>query len=197
MKTVTVLEKIDIRMRVGSELIHLFISFFRIGLFTFGGGYAMLSLLEDEVITKRNWITHDEMLDLYAIGQSTPGVIMVNTATFIGFNRAGYGGALIATLAVICPSIIIMTIVATLLEGFGESVYIQKALLGVNIAVAAMLCSALFRLGKQSVKSISSGIVMAVSFLMVQLFGISTIVIVPIAAILGVIFALKKSEKGE
>jgi len=183
-------------MAVGSELRLLFVSFFRIGLFTFGGGYAMLSLLEDEVITKRNWINHKEMLNLYAIGQSTPGVIMVNTATFIGYNRAGYIGAVVATLAVIIPSIVIMTIVATLLEGLGESLWVQRALLGINISVAAMLLSAVIRLGKQSVKTVSSGIILAVSFLGVQLFGISTIVIVPLAALLGIIFSLKDRRRG-
>ncbi len=155
----------------------------------------MLTLLEDEVITKRSWVNHDEMLDLYAIGQSTPGVIMVNTATFIGFKRAGYLGALVATVAVIFPSIIIMSIVATLLEGIGDTVFIQKALLGVNISVAAMLCTALLRLGKQSVKNISSGVILATSFLMVQLFGISTIVIVPVAALLGALSSIKTLKK--
>ena len=184
-------------MKPANELRHLFESFFRVGLFTFGGGYAMLTLLEDEVIRKRNWVTHEEMIDLYAIGQSTPGVIMVNTATFIGFNRAGYAGAVVATLAIISPSILIITLLATLLQGSGENVFVQKALVGINIAVAAMLFSAVIRLWKQTVKSISSGMILALSFFAVQLFGISTIVIVPLAALLGLLSSFRVLQRGE
>ncbi len=176
-------------------LLQLFSSFFRIGLFTFGGGYAMLTVLEDEVVTKRNWVTHREMLDFYAIAQTTPGVIMVNVATFIGFKEARYCGALFATLAVITPSLFIISILATLLENFSDNPTLQKALFGINITVAALLTSALVRLWQQSVKSIHHGVILLISFLLVQVWGISASVIIPSAAIVGMVLSKRSSKQ--
>ena len=93
-------------------LIHLFMAFARIGAFTFGGGYAMLPMLQKEVVEKYHWATEDEIMDYYAIGQCTPGIIAVNTATFVGYKTAGIPGADLATLGMITPSIIIITVIA-------------------------------------------------------------------------------------
>lgn len=147
----------------------------------------MLTLLEDEVVNKRKWITHEEMLDLYAIGQTTPGVIMVNVATFIGYQRAGILGGIFATTAVLTPSLIIVSLLVLFLQNFADNLWVQKALIGINIAVAAMLCCAVYRLWKQSVKGVSGGVVLLVSFLLVQLWGFSTLVIIPGAALFGLI----------
>ncbi len=168
-------------------ILQLFISFLRIGAFTFGGGYAMLTVLEDEVVHHRNWISHEEMLDFYAIAQTTPGVIMVNVATFIGFKQAGLLGGILSTAAVITPSLIIVSVLTIFLQSFADNELLQKALTGINITVAAMLCSALIRLWKQSVKSVPMGILVVISFLLVQIWNISALIIIPFAAIFGIV----------
>lgn len=168
-------------------LCNLVISFFRIGLFTFGGGYAMLTLLEDEVVQRRKWLTHNEVLDLYAIGQTTPGVIMVNVATFIGFKKARYIGAIMATAAVAAPSLLVVTLLVLLLHNVADNPAVQKALTGINIAVAAMLCSAVLRLWQQSVRGGGGLLILCSSFFAVQLLGLSAIVVIPAAALVGLL----------
>lgn len=170
-----------------SPLWHLISSFFRIGLFTFGGGYAMLTLLEDEVVRRRAWLTHEEVLDLYAIGQTTPGVIMVNVATFIGFKQARYVGALIATAAVVAPSLLIVSILVLLLRNFSDNLLVQKALAGINISIAAMLCAAVVRLWQQSVRGSLGALILGASFIGVQLLGLSAVVVLPAAALIGLL----------
>ncbi|MEF9968430.1 MAG: chromate transporter, partial [Longicatena sp.] len=108
----------------------LYSTWFKIGLFTFGGGYAMLPLIEKEVIEKHHWATEEEVLDYYAIGQCTPGIIAVNTATFIGYFQKGLLGAIVATLGVVSPSIVIITIIATILPTFQDFPVVQHALNG-------------------------------------------------------------------
>lgn len=179
----------------GNVLYSLVVSFFRIGLFTFGGGYAMLTLLEDEVVKRHKWLTHDEVLDLYAIGQTTPGVIMVNVATFIGFKQARYVGAFLATAAVVAPSLIVVSVLVLLLQNFSDISLVQKALRGINIAVAAMLCLAVIRLWQQSVKSNHTALILGFSFFGVQVLGLTAIVVIPFAALVGVIqWKWSKSE---
>lgn len=165
----------------------LIFSFFRIGLFTFGGGYAMLTLLEDEVVGKQKWLTNEEVLDLYAIGQTTPGVIMVNVATFIGFKQAGYLGAAVATAAVVAPSLIVMSVLVLLLKTAEGSPFVQKALLGVHVAVAAMLCAAVVRLWQKSVTNIFTAAILLGAFVTVQVWSVSAVVLIPLAALLGYI----------
>lgn len=104
-----------------NELLNLFMAFFRIGAFTFGGGYAMLPMLQKEVVEKYHWATEDEIMDYFAIGQCTPGIIAVNTATFVGYKTKGIAGGIAATLGVICPSIIIITTHCRLLKKFCRS----------------------------------------------------------------------------
>ena len=101
-------------------LLDLFCAFFRIGLFTFGGGYAMLPLLQREIVEKKKWATEEEMLDYFAVGQCTPGVIAVNTATFVGFKEKKLSGAIFATLGIVSPSLVIITVIAALLSNFAH-----------------------------------------------------------------------------
>lgn len=172
----------------------LFWSFFRVGALTFGGGYAMLPILEAEVVDRRHWIKDEELLNFYAIAQSTPGVIVVNTATFIGFTEAGYRGAVVATIGVIAPSIIIIILLALFMNGMGDNPVLAKALYGINIAVTALLVSALVRLGKKSITSIPNTVLAAASFVLVQFLGISTIFVILAAALLGVLFSCRRKK---
>ena len=123
-------------------LIDLFFTFCRIGGLTFGGGYAMLPMIQKEIVEEKKWATEEEVLDYYAVGQCTPGIIAVNTATFIGYKVQGIIGAIVATLGVVFPSLIIITIIAALLKNFASYAIIQHAFSGIRVVVIALIISA-------------------------------------------------------
>ena len=124
-------------------LVQLYWAWFKMGLFTFGGGYAMLPMIQQEVIEKYKWATEDEIMEYYAIGQCTPGIIAVNTATFVGYYQKGVLGAIAATLGVISPSFIIIGIIASLISNFAEIEVVQHALKGINVAVCVLMFTAI------------------------------------------------------
>ena len=134
-----------------SELFDLFKTFCRIGGLTFGGGYAMLPMLEKEVVENKKWATSEELLDYYAVGQTTPGIIAVNTATFIGYKVRGFMGALFATMGVVFPSIVIIMIIATSLQNFSKYEIVQNAFSGIRVVVAVLILNAIIKLWKSSV----------------------------------------------
>ena len=133
------------------ELIKMFLTFARIGGLTFGGGYAMLPMLEREVVEKHKWATEEELMDYYAIGQCTPGVIAVNVATFVGYQRRGVLGALFATLGVISPSILIITVITACLQNFAEYKMVQHALSGIRVCVCVLIFQAVLKMWKKAV----------------------------------------------
>lgn len=163
-------------------------AFFQIGLFTFGGGYAMLPMLEKECVDKHEWTTREELLDIFALAQCTPGVIAVNTATFLGKKQAGYPGAVMATLGVISPSIIIISVIAALLSNFAHHASVQHALAGVRAAVTALIFASVYKMAKGALKDWLSFVLTIVSFLLVALFGASPVAIVIAAALIGFLF---------
>ena len=169
-----------------NDLLTLFGLFFKIGAFTFGGGYAMIPIFEKEFVTDRGWITSEDMLNYVAISQSTPGVIAVNMATFIGYRRRGFLGALFATLGVIIPSIIVITVIAAFISNFSEYVYVQKALAGINIAVAVILTSAVWELGKKSVVDIIGFVLALIAFLSVVVFKVNSIWLILFSLVVGI-----------
>lgn len=177
-------------------LMDLFFSFFKIGLFTFGGGYAMLPMLEKEIIEKRKWATNDEVLDYFAIGQVTPGIIAVNTATFIGYNLKGIIGAIMATLGIITPSIIIITIIAGLLSNFADIPVVQNALAGVRIAVSVLMVSSIWKLLKGSVVDVIGGIIFIAAFSLAYFTNVSTVFLVILFAVSGISISNIKRKKG-
>ena len=130
----------------------LFLTFCRIGGFTFGGGYAMLPILQREVVEKKGWATDEELTDYFAIGQCTPGVIAVNTATFVGYKYKGIPGGICASLGVIAPSIVIISSIAAFLSHFADIPVVQHALAGVNACVVALIASGVIKLGKSAIK---------------------------------------------
>lgn len=132
------------------ELFELYAAFFRIGLFTFGGGYAMLPMLTKEVVEKYHWATEAELMDYYAIGQCTPGVLAVNTATFVGYKYKGVLGGIIATLGVVTPSIIIITVIASFLKNFADLEIVKHAFNGIRAAVVVLILNAIVKLAKKS-----------------------------------------------
>ena len=165
----------------------LFWTFARIGGFTFGGGYAMLPILQREVVEKRAWITANELTDYYAIGQCTPGIIAVNTATFVGNRAKGTLGGIVATLGVVFPSLIIITLLAAFLQNFADLPIVQNAFAGIRTAVFVLILQAVLKLRKGAlVDKITLGIGMMV-FLLSILFSLSPIWLVLAAAAAGVL----------
>ena len=172
----------------------LFSIFFKIGLCTFGGGIAMLPILERELVEKRNWVESNELLDYFAIGQSTPGIIAVNVATFVGYKRAKILGGCVATFGMVCPSLIIITLIALFISNFADIVWVQKALVGINVAVAAILTSAVFSFSKKSVKNVFGFFLLLLSFVLIFVFNVGTIWIILGSALLGVLLAGIRGE---
>lgn len=170
-------------------LLELFWVLFRIGLCTFGGGIAMLPILETELVEKRGWTTSEELMDWYAIGQATPGIIAVNVSTFIGYKRAKTLGACVATFGMIAPSIIIITIIALFIGNFSDIIWVQKAMTGINVAVAAILTSAVYKFSKKAVKNVFGFILLLVSFCLIFILNVSTVWIILGSAALGVVLA--------
>jgi chromate transporter len=159
-------------------LADLFLTYFRVGAVTFGGGYAMIPILEREVVKKKNWVTEDELLDYYAISQCTPGVIAVNAATFVGYKMKGVLGAVFATLGVITPSIVIITIIANMLSIFSDNKYVESAFKGISIAVCALVFTTIVNLVKKNVKNLFSVILAVGAFVAIGILGLSPIIVV-------------------
>ena len=163
------------------EFFDLFFTFARIGVLTFGGGYAMLPILQREVVEKKGWATDEELMDYYAIGQCTPGVIAVNTATFIGEKNKGWLGGVMATLGVVFPSLVIITFIAAFISNFSDLPVVQNAFAGVRVCVAVLIINAVIKLWKSSVVDKATMVI----FLIVLFGGILT----DLSPILFVIFA--------
>lgn len=169
------------------ELIDLFITFVKVGGLTFGGGYAMLPILQKEVVEKHNWATDTELMDYYAIGQCTPGVIAVNTATFIGQKVKGTLGGIIATLGVIMPSLIIIISIAAFISNFSHLMIVKNAFAGVRVSVCVLIINAVIKLWKSSVVDKPTLIIFICVFLGSALTNLSPIIFIAITAISGIV----------
>jgi len=176
-------------------LLDLFVSFFKIGLFTFGGGYAMLPMLQREVVDRHHWVTEEDVLDYYAIAQCTPGVIAVNTATFVGTKLRGALGAAVATVAVVFPSVIIITVISTILKSFASYEIVQHAFAGIRVAVSALVIASVSKLFKKGVKDALSFGIFAASLILIILFDLSPVWIVAACVLLGTALVWKENKK--
>ncbi|MBR3815786.1 MAG: chromate transporter [Clostridia bacterium] len=172
----------------------LFLIFARIGGFTFGGGYAMLPMMQKELVEKKKWVSNDELLDYFAIGQCTPGVIAVNTATFVGYKTKGFPGAVSATLGVITPSIVIITCIAVFISNFQELEVVQHAFGGIRAAVVALILSAILKMRKKSLVDIFTVIVFIAVALLSLLTDLSPVIFVVSAAVCGIIIKIRKEK---
>lgn len=179
------------------ELFALFLTFAKIGAFTFGGGYAMLPMLQREVVQKKKWATEDEVLDYFAIGQCTPGVIFVNTATFVGYKHRGIPGAICATAGGVFPSLVIIIIIAAVLNNFAELPVVQFAFGGIRVVVGVLIFNATIGLWKKSVVD-KIGVVLAViAFAVVTFTSLSPVWMVLMGAVIGILVkSLSVSGKG-
>lgn len=168
-------------------LLDLYLTFARIGLFTFGGGYAMLPLLEREVVDKKKWASRDDILDYYAIGQSTPGIIAINTATFCGYSQAGDIGGIIASLGFITPSIIIILIIANFLEKFADIVWIQHAFAGIRVGVSALVFYSVLKMIKSNANTPLKFAIFLLTFAAIAFLSVSPVIIVIIVGVFGIL----------
>ena len=176
------------------ELFKLFWSFFKIGLFTFGGGYAMLPLIQKEIVEKENWATEEEVMNYFAVGQCTPGVIAVNTATFVGHKIKKTMGGVFATIGVITPSIIIITIIAQFLRQFAEVETVKYAFNGIRVAVAVLILNAVIKFWKSGIKNLIGVIIFAVTLILSIFFDLSSVYIVIGALITGIILGVYREK---
>lgn len=174
------------------DLLDLFLTFFKIGAFTFGGGYAMLSIMEEECVTKKQWLAHEEMMDIAVVAESTPGPLAINTATFVGYRRGGFFGALLATTGVVLPSLVLLFIIARFLDRFLEIRWVASAFRGIKAAVAYLIIAAgLKMLGKMK-KSVFHWVVFVASLAVMLLvnFGalrFSSIYLILLSALAGLV----------
>ena len=170
-------------------IIPLFLTFLKIGAFTFGGGYAMIPVIQREIAEKRKWLTDDDILDIIAISESTPGPIAINSATFVGYKVAGFWGAFFSTFAVMLPSFFIIGILSLLLKEFNSLKTVQHAFFGIRAAVLALLLRALFLMYQKCPKDAVSYFIMAVSFILAAVVGLNIPVIIVICAISGLVLS--------
>lgn len=182
-----------------SDLLQLFLVFFKIGAFTFGGGYAMLSIITDNCVERKGWITHDEMMDITVIAETTPGPVAINCATFVGYKKAGLLGAIFATLGVVLPSFLVIYVISMFLEGFLEITLVANAFKGIKIAVGFLILQAGIKLQKQLGKKPMATAILwtcAVLMLAVNIFSwkISSILMMVVCAVLGLaVYACRKA----
>ncbi|MFV0255126.1 MAG: chromate transporter [Erysipelotrichaceae bacterium] len=172
----------------------LFISWFKISITTFGGGYAMLPMIEKEIIEKRAWADSDDILKAYSIGQITPGIISVNTATFVGYKVKGFWGALAATLGIVAPAILLISICASVILQFYQATWLISALNGIKIAVCILLISSTYQMAVNSIKD-RVGFLVFVIVLVLELFfniGVLTIILTSVLIALSRTFLKRK-----
>ncbi len=169
------------------ELWNIYLAFLKVGAFMFGGGYSMLPLLNRELVDARGWVTEEELLDYFAIAQCTPGIIAVNTATFVGKKRAGTLGAAAATLAVITVPIVVVIAIAAVLMQFWMQPGVQAAFGGVRVAVSALIASAVVRLVKSSVKDWLGIALCILGFVLIGVLHLSPVIAVVLAAVIGIL----------
>lgn len=176
-------------------LLDLFLTFMKIGLFTFGGGYAMISMIENNCVEKKKWITHDDMMNVTVIAESTPGPIAINCATFVGYRQAGLIGALAATLGIVFPSFVVIYAISMFLDNFLEITIIANAFKGIKIAVGILILDAAITMIQKMRKNVLPRAIMVCSFLVMLLVNIfswnfSSISLMLVAAVISlVIFA--------
>jgi len=172
------------------KALQLFVTFFKIGAFTFGGGYAMIPLIQREVVEEKKWITDDDILEIIAISESTPGPIAINSATFIGYRICGFWGSFFATLGVVLPSFVIILLISFVLKEFQDLKAVQYAFEGIRAGVLALLIKALVGMYKKSPKNLVSYIVIVASFLVAAFVDISVLWVIIGCAVFGLVTSM-------
>lgn len=178
-------------------LAQLFLTFAKVGVMTFGGGMAMLPILQREVVEDKGWATDEELVDYFAIGQCTPGIIAVNTATFIGQKQAGIIGGIVATLGIVFPSLIIITALAGVINSFSHLAWVQHAFAGIRVCVCVLIFNAVVKLWKKSVVDKKTLALYALILLASLLTDLSPVIFVLFAAVSGIVLQVTLKKGGE
>jgi chromate transporter len=184
--------------------LQLFIEFFTLGLFTFGGGYAMIGLLEERM-TRRGWLDSEEILDCIAVTQTLPGVIAVNMSLYVGYRLKGIKGALVSVFGMVLPSFVIIILIAMFMENFGDNRYIQGALKGIRIATLGLILSAAVKLAGKTFDKVKGSksdsafsiLLFAVSFLLISFMGVDAVWVILGGMVIGICYSLIKARRGE
>ena len=174
-------------------MFELFLAFLKLGLFTIGGGYAMIPQMQQLAVEDHHWLTEEEVVDCIAVSQSLPGVIAINMATYIGRKLYGFKGAVVAAIGVVIPSFVIITLAVLILGAIGENPWVAGAFVGMKAAVCGLILVSAFRLGKQILRTPLQWALMIASFVAIGIFGINAVWVILGAAILGILLnALRK-----
>lgn len=176
-------------------LLQMFLTFAKVGVMTFGGGYAMLPILQREVVDNKGWATEEELMDYFAIGQCTPGVIAVNTATFIGQKLKGIPGAIAATLGVVFPSLVIISLLAGVIEAFSHLVWVQNAFGGIRVCVCVLIANAVVKLYKKAILDVPTFLIFLIVAVGSIFISVSPVVFVIFAALAGIILKAMGGKK--
>ncbi len=182
------------RFRKGLEL---FLTFMKIGAFTFGGGYAMIPMIQREIVEKKGWITDEDILEIVAIAESTPGPIAVNSATFVGYRVAGVFGSFCATFGVVLPSFLIISLIALVLRQFRELKAVKYAFYGIRAGVLALIIKALVSMYKKSPKGWASYVIMAASFAIAAFTELNVLYIIIGCAVFGLVTSVLMKRRDE
>ena len=177
------------------QFLELYFAFVKIGGFTFGGGLAMMPIMQRELIEKRGWVSEEELIDYFAIGQSTPGIIAVNVATFVGYKKLGWLGGIIGTLGVVTPSWVIIMLLAGAISSVDKYPLAQRALRGINVAVAALLTSVIVKFTKKTIKNFWNALFMLLAFALIYFFKVQSVWIILSSLIIGCLLTLYKQKK--
>ena len=173
----------------------LFVTFFKIGAFTFGGGYAMIPLIEREVCEGKKWLTKDDLLEIVAVAESTPGPVAINAATFVGHKVRGFWGALAATLGVVLPSFVIISIISVILDQFRDIKAVNYAFMGIRAGVLALILKAMVSMYKASKKDAFSLFIMAASLIFAAFLKIDAVYVIVGCAVFGLVWTLLKGKE--
>ncbi len=178
-----------------NQYLDMFLTFAKVGVMTFGGGYAMLPILQREVVEKKGWATEEELMDYFAIGQCTPGVIAVNTATFIGQKKKGIIGGIFTTLGVVFPSLVIISLLAGVIEAFSHLTWVQNAFGGIRVCVCVLIANAVVKLYKKAVVDVPTFLIFLLVALGSIFLDLSPVIFVVIAAVAGIILKVLGGKK--
>ena len=180
-----------------NSLWQIFLTFFKIGAFTFGGGYAMIPLIQAEAAEKHGWVSEEDILEIVAIAESTPGPIAINAATFVGYRARGIVGSVCATLGVVLPSFLMILAISCVLREFQENLYVRYAFRGIRAGVLALIVKAMWGMYKKCKKNAVSYIVMAAAFVLVALVKVSALPVLALCAIFGIVTAQAMERRAQ
>ena len=176
------------------KIMSLFLTFLRIGAFTFGGGYAMIPLIQKEMVEEKKWLSDKEIMDVIAIAESTPGPIAVNAATFVGYKVAGVVGAAMATLGVVLPSFLIIMLISLIYDLFKQLEIVEYAFWGIRVGVLALIIKALVNMFKQCKKDAFAYVIMGLIFMVALVFKVNVLILIVAAAVAGIVIQTIKAS---